>query len=268
MKKPQSLPSPVSAPVVIAEVAPEVEAPVAEAPVAPVAPVEAAPVAEDPCEPLRLLVAQRESEVASATQALTSGFTVERLDALNGAVVTLNAARAALASKIAEVNAATFIPALVTLLTGAAKDVPHSVWGPTVRFEVTFTSEGTPSVRRIAQPTVAPSGTYSPSRPVTRNRTASGVRDPRLPGQGWWFASQRIVVRISDDSEQVVAWQIGGAPMMFGSLSSACTKLLGVSTNGYAYTNLGSTEDRWSDTSPRKGWSRGEIPANLKPSQF
>lgn len=265
MSKKPFVPSPVAA-TVIAEAVAEAPALVAEVPVeASVA--EVVPV-EDPVEPLRLLVQMREAEVASATQALTSGFTVERLDALNGAVVTLNAARAALATKVAEVNAANFIPALVALLAGAAKDVPHAVWGASVRFEVTFTSEGVPSVRRIAQPAAAPSGTYSPSRPVTRNRTASGVRDPRLPSQGWWFASSRIVIRIADDSDQVSAWQIGGPPMLFGSLSSACTKLLGVSTNGYAYTNLGSTEDRWSDTSPRKGWSHGEIPANLKPGQF
>ena len=265
MKKPQSLPSPVSAPVVIAEVAPEVEAPVAEAPVAPVAPVEAV---TDPVEQLRLLVAQRESEVGAAAAAMASGFNAEKLVALNTANAALGVAQQALASRIAERDAAEFIPNLVAFLGGAAVNVPHSVWGQVVRFEVTFTSGQTPSVRRIAQPTVAPSGTYSPSRPVTRNRTASGVRDPRLPGQGSWFASQRIVIRISDDSEQVSAWQIGGIPMMFGSISSACTKLLGVSTNGYAYTNLGSTEDVWSDASPRKGWSRGEIPANLCPAKF
>jgi len=257
--------SPVS-PVVVAEVASE--ALVAE--VAPVAPVVAEAPVEDPCEPLRplrLLLAQREDEVASATQALITGFTVELLAALNGAVSTLNAAKLALATKVAEVNAATFIPSLVTHLGAVAKDVPHSVWGSTVRFEITFASEGTPSVRRVIQPSPA---TYSPSggKAVTRNRSASVGPDPRLPSQGWWFASSRIVIRMSDDSDQVVAWTIGGQPMMFGSISSACTKLLGVSTNGYAYTNLGSTEDRWSDTSPRKGWSCGEMPQTMKPGQF
>jgi hypothetical protein len=233
-------------------------------------PVIAEAVAEapaDPCEPLRLLLAQREFEVVMATQALATGFTVELLASLNGAVGNLNTAKAALATKVAEVNAAQFIPSMVTLLAGAAKDVPHAVWGSQVRFEVTFTSEGVPSVRRIAQAAAAPSGTYSPSRTV-RNRTASGVRDARLPGQGWWFASGRLVIRIADDSDQVSGWQIGGPPMLFGSISSACSKLLGTSTNGYAYTNLGSTEDAWSDASPRKGWSCGELPANLKPGQF
>jgi hypothetical protein len=260
MSKNVRIVSPVSAPVIVAEVASE--ALVAE--VAPVAPVIAEAPA-DPCEPLRLLLAQRESEVATATQALASGFTVELLATLNASVGNLNTAKAALATKVAEVNAAQFIPSMVEHLCAISGNVPHAVWGSQVRFEVTFTPEGVPSVRRIATaPTYSPSG----AKTVTRNRTASGVRDPRLPGQGWWFASSRIVIRIADDSDQVVAWTIGGQPMMFGSLSSACTKLLSTSTNGYAYTNLGSTEDVWSDGSPRKGWSRDEMPAHIKPGQF
>jgi hypothetical protein len=255
--------SPVSSPVV-AEAVAEAPALVAEVPVE-VPVVAEAPAVEDPCDTLRALVEMREAMVETATKALTSGFSVEALTALNSAVSTLNAAKVALATKVAEVNAATFIPSLVTHLGAVAKDVPHSVWGATVRFEITFTSEGTPSVRRIAQaPTYSPSG----GKAVTRNRSASVGRDGRLPSQGWWFASSRIVIRISDDSDQVVAWTIGGTPSMFGSISSACTKLLGTSTNGYAYTNLGSTEDRWSDSSPRKGWSCGEMPQHLKPATF
>ena len=262
--------SPVSSPV--SEVAVEAPALVAEA--APVAPVTTeAPAVEDPCDTLRALVEMREAMVETATKALTSGFSVEALTALNSAVSTLNAAKVALATKVAEVNAATFIPALVTLLAGAAKDVPHSVWGSTIRFEVTFTSEGTPSVRRVIQP-VSP--TYSPSgaKAVTRNRTASVGRDNRLPGVGWWFTDGRYVIRIADDSEQVVAWNIGGPPAMFSTVSSACTKILGSSRNGYATTNLGAAPsadfegDSWNDSNPKKGWSNGEIPGHLKPAQF
>jgi hypothetical protein len=245
--------SPVSAPV--SEVA--VEALLAEV----------APVVEgsSPVDVLRGLVAQRKADLDAANATLASGFTPEGLELVRGAYQQFRLAEEVLAKQIAEINAATFIPEFVTHLGAVAKNVPHAVWGATVRFEVTFTAEGVPSVRRIAQP-----ATYSPSgaKTVTRNRSASVGRDQRLPSQGWWFASQRIVIRISDDSDQVVAWTLGGHPQMFGSISSACTKLLGVSTNGYAYTNLGSTEDAWSDSQPRKGWSCGEMPQHLKPASF
>ena len=190
---------------------------------------------------------------------------------MNSAVAVLNAAKVALATKVAEVNAATFIPSLVTHLGAVAKDVPHSVWGSTVRFEITFTSEGTPSVRRVVQP-----ATYSPSggKAVTRNRTASVGRDKRLPGVGWWFTDGRYVIRIADDSEQVVAWNIGGPPAMFSTISNACTKILGSSRNGYVTTNLGAAPsadfegDSWDDSNPKKGWSRDEMPAHIKPATF
>lgn len=250
--------SPVSAPVTTEA---KVEAPALVAENSPEAPV----VAEDPCQALRDLVAQRKTELDAANATLASGFTPEGLELVRDAYQAFRIAEAALAAKVAEINAATFIPSLVTHLGAVAKDVPHSVWGSTVRFEITFTAEGTPSVRRVVQP-VAP--VVSTGATVKRNRSASVGRDQRLPSQGWWFASSRIVIRISDDSDQVVAWSIGGHPQMFGSISSACTKLLGVSTNGYAYTNLGSTEDAWSDASPRKGWSNASMPEHLKPAQF
>jgi len=260
---------PVPSPVSISEA--KVEAPALVAEAQPVAPVVAEAPA-DPCEPLRLLLAQREAEVATATQALTTGFTVELLATLNASVGNLNTAKAALATKVAEINAAQFIPSMVEHLCSISGNVPHAVWGSQVRFEITFTSEGTPSVRRVVQP--AP--TYSPSggKAVTRNRTASVGRDKRLPGVGWWFTDGRYVIRIADDSEQVVAWNIGGPPAMFSTISNACTKILGSSRNGYVTTNLGAAPsadfegDSWNDSNPKKGWSSGEIPGHLKPATF
>jgi hypothetical protein len=216
--------------------------------------------------------------LTEATSAMSTGFSPEKLNELTAASAAVSSAETAL--KRAQDLAQAEVFASVTLAAALAtvqSAVPHSVWGSQVRFEVIFTEGGNPQVKRIERaPAPAQQGRGVPS--VTRNRrAASDGRDQRLPGVGWIFANERIVIRIlHDDSGDVSAWEPGGLPSQYGALSSACTKILGTSRNGFEVTNLGGVDVVWDDERPAKGWRRMAkdangryvMPSDLKPASF